>query len=162
MPGWCPIYQSGIDPAWVDYNGHMSDYAYGILFSRACEAFLRRHDISRDYLARTQHSLYLVESKTDFLVETKGIETIEIDAVVAAVDTKRLRLLLAMRGAGGSTKAVAAMCLLHVRKAPGAPPSGAPFADDLRGRLTDLVVDPDTIPLPPAYVRRSRRSAPAA
>ena len=32
-----PVYESAVAAEWVDYNGHMNDAAYALVFSRSVE-----------------------------------------------------------------------------------------------------------------------------
>ena len=44
-----PIYRTSVSPSWIDYNGHMGDYAYGIVFSDAATAYMDRIGIDAAY-----------------------------------------------------------------------------------------------------------------
>ena len=34
------IYSTAVDPAWIDYNGHLRDGYYGVIMSLACDALM--------------------------------------------------------------------------------------------------------------------------
>src|SRR5262245_55568300 len=63
------IHHGTVKPEWVDYNGHMGDYAYTIVFSEALEAFMgaigldatRRRDSGRTLRASEIRIAFLRE-----------------------------------------------------------------------------------------------------
>ena len=52
-------------PAWIDYNGHMTEFRYVQVFSDSCEALLRRVGLHDDYVA-AGHSYYTAETHNQY------------------------------------------------------------------------------------------------
>lgn len=131
------IYRDVVRPEWVDYNGHLRDAFYLLIFSFATDALLDR--IGLDDAARRERgrSVYTLEAHVNYLHEIKEGTQVRVDARVLAHDAKRLHLYLELF-AGGHDDAVSAseQMLLHVDTRDGA--KSAPFDDDVAARVAEL------------------------
>ena len=45
-------YQTMIQPAWIDYNGHMQDAYYGLIFSFAVDSLQDEVGFDQEYRSR--------------------------------------------------------------------------------------------------------------
>ncbi|RQP35701.1 thioesterase family protein [Burkholderia ubonensis] len=146
------IYRDVVRPEWVDYNGHLRDAFYLLIFSFATDALLDR--IGLDDAARKSRgrSVYTLEAHVNYLHEIKEGTRVRVDARVVAHDAKRLHLYLELF-ADGRDDAVSAseQMLLHVDTRDG--PKSAPFDDDVAAQLAALHALQRDCPLP-AYVGR--------
>jgi carnitine 3-dehydrogenase len=106
-------------PAWIDYNGHMSEHRYLQVFAETSDALLRRIGVDADYVA-SGRSYYTVETHimhVDEVAEGQGLRT---STQVLAVDDKRLHVFHRMRAAKDDRLiATAEQMLLHVDAAAG-------------------------------------------
>ena len=131
------IYRDVVRPEWVDYNGHLRDAFYLLIFSFATDALLDR--IGLDDAARRERgrSVYTLEAHVNYLHEIKEGTPVRVDARVLAHDAKRLHLYLELF-ADGHDDAVSAseQMLLHVDTRDGA--KSAPFDDDVAARVAGL------------------------
>ncbi|RRA05199.1 thioesterase family protein [Burkholderia cepacia] len=131
------IYRDVVRPEWVDYNGHLRDAFYLLIFSFATDALLDR--IGLDDAARRERgrSVYTLEAHVNYLHEIKEGTQVRVDARVLAHDAKRLHLYLELF-ADGHDDAVSAseQMLLHVDTRDGA--KSAPFDDDVAARVAGL------------------------
>ncbi|HEP6275138.1 TPA: thioesterase family protein [Burkholderia vietnamiensis] len=131
------IYHDVVRPEWVDYNGHLRDAFYLLIFSFATDALLDR--IGLDDAARRERgrSVYTLEAHVNYLQEIKEGARVRVDVRVLAHDAKRLHLYLELF-ADGYDAAVAAseQMLLHVATRGGA--KSAPFDDDVAARVAGL------------------------
>ncbi|WP_175822033.1 thioesterase family protein [Burkholderia sp. BCC0419] len=131
------IYRDVVRPEWVDYNGHLRDAFYLLIFSFATDALLDR--IGLDDAARRERgrSVYTLEAHVNYLHEIKEGTAVRVDARVLAHDAKRLHLYLELF-ADGHDDAVSAseQMLLHVDTRDGA--KSAPFDDDVAARVAEL------------------------
>ncbi len=137
MPG-TTIYRTELSRDWIDYNDHLRDAYFGVIFSSATVA-LMDHLLGLDpeYRARTRCTLYSLESHIHWLREVKFGVTVEVDAHVLAYDSKRLHLALDLRVAGSSTVAAAAeYMLLHYRQGENA--GAASFPPDVLAKIEAL------------------------
>src|SRR5204862_4878241 len=55
------LHRAEVRPEWVDYNGHMSESCYLLVFGDSADAFFRYIGIDEAYRA-SGHSLYTVEA----------------------------------------------------------------------------------------------------
>lgn len=112
-----PLYASAILPEWIDYNGHLRDAYYGLIFSQSTDALMDRIGLDAAYRARTGGTLYTVEMHLHYLQEVKAADTAEVAMRILAVDSKRIHLALELSRKGKEGVAAAAeVLLLHVRQ----------------------------------------------
>jgi carnitine 3-dehydrogenase len=103
-----------VSPAWVDYNGHMTEHRYLQVFGDTSDALLRLIGVDLDYVERG-HSYYTVETHIRHLGEAKLGQTIHSTAQILASDEKRLHVFHALHdSASGDVIATAEQMLLHV------------------------------------------------
>ncbi len=95
MPG-LEIYRDIVRPEWVDYNGHLRDAFYLLIFSFATDALIDR--IGLDDATRTarKRSIYTLEAHINYLQEIKLGAQVRIAARLLGHDAKRLHLYLEM------------------------------------------------------------------
>lgn len=123
-----------IDPAWIDYNGHLRDGYYVLIASASIDALMDDLGMDRDYRSGTQCTLYTLEVHVRYLREIRSDARLCIDRYPAGFDAKRLRLLLALRPADAAgIAAVVDVMLMHVHQ--GADVRGTPFPADINQRL---------------------------
>jgi acyl-CoA thioester hydrolase len=112
-----PLYGTPILPEWIDYNGHLRDAYYGLIFSQSTDALMDRIGLDAAYRARTGGTLYTVEMHLHYLQEVKAADVVEVGMRVLAVDAKRIHLALELSRTGQDGVAAAAeVLLLHVRQ----------------------------------------------
>ncbi|GES53104.1 L-carnitine dehydrogenase [Rhizobium sp. NBRC 114257] len=103
-----------VSPAWVDYNGHMTEHRYLQVFGDTSDALLRLIGVDLDYVERG-HSYYTVETHIRHLGEAKLGQAIHSTAQILASDEKRLHVFHALHdSASGEIIATAEQMLLHV------------------------------------------------
>jgi carnitine 3-dehydrogenase len=103
-----------VAPQWVDYNGHMSESCYLLVFGDNSDAFFRFIGIDEAYRA-AGHSLYTVQTQLHNLREVSEGEPIRITLQLLDCDEKRLHIFHAMfHGASGALLATGEQMLVHV------------------------------------------------
>ena len=108
------LHEAVVDPAWVDYNGHLTEARYGELFASATDALLRHVGLDADYLAGG-HSAYTVETHIRYLREAAAFDPYAVETRVLDADEKRLRIFHELlRTPSGETLATGEHLLLHV------------------------------------------------
>ena len=131
------IYETRVQADWVDYNGHLRDAYFGLVFSYAVDALMDRIGLDAAHRAATGGTLYVVEAHQFYLAEAHEGDTLEVRARVLDADAKRLQLHLDMRkAAGGAEHSVQESLLLHVDQSYG--PKVAPFPAAIRERIEAL------------------------
>ena len=124
-------------PEWIDYNGHMQDAYYGLVFSFAADSFQDEVGFDAAYRKATGCTIYLLEDHKHFLREVKEGEAVLVETRVLACDAKRFHLHMQMLR-GEDVAAVAEMMELHVRQDP--QPQAAPIPHEILARLEAAVL----------------------
>lgn len=137
-----PAYQRcvTIPQAWVDYNGHMGDFAYGIAFSETVTAFMAVIGLDADYRQAARATLYTLDLRIGYRKECHEGEGVTLALHVLDLDAKRMHLYLTMTDHRGAMLAWNTQVLLHVSQA-GAAPKSAPFPPEIRRQLEDFSKD---------------------
>ena len=85
-------YRSAVLPEWVDYNGHLRDAYYLLLFSLATDTLMDQLGLDEAGRAATGHSLYTLECHINFVQEVKLGQQVEVRTQILGHDSKRLYL----------------------------------------------------------------------
>ena len=116
MPG-IRIFETPIRPEWIDYNGHLRDAYYAVIFSEAIDALMDRVGLDAGYRQRTGGTLYTVEMHLHYLHEVKQADTAVVTLRILGTDSKRIHASLELLRAGNPDVAAGAeVMLLHVRQ----------------------------------------------
>ncbi|MFJ4197438.1 thioesterase family protein [Pseudomonas sp. NPDC089534] len=144
-------YQTRILPEWVDYNGHLRDAFYLLIFSYATDALMDRLGMDSGNREASGQSLFTLELHLNYLHEVKLDAEVEVRTQIIGHDQKRLHLYHSLHLAGGD-KALAGneQMLLHVDLAG---PRSAPFSPPTLERLQALVAEQADLPAP-EYIGR--------
>ncbi|WP_408637050.1 thioesterase family protein [Pseudomonas aestuarii] len=85
-------YRTAILPEWVDYNGHLRDAFYLLIFSYATDALMDHLGLDEAGRARSGHTLYTLECHLNYLAEVKLGAEVEVRTQLLAHDNKRLHI----------------------------------------------------------------------
>ena len=137
-------YQTPVLEDWVDYNGHLRDAFYLLIFSYATDAFMERIGLDSDNRDASGHSLFTLECHLNYLHEVKLGTRVWVNTQVIGFDRKRLHLYHSLHRAGfDETLAASEQMLLHVDLAG---PKSAPFAPEVVARLEEVVAEQADLP----------------
>ncbi|MBX4935494.1 carnitine 3-dehydrogenase [Rhizobium bangladeshense] len=127
------LVETKVSPAWVDYNGHMTEHRYLQVFGDTSDALLRLVGVDLAYV-EAGHSYYTVESHIRHLGEAKLGQAIHSTCQVLAADDKRLHVFHTLYDtATDEALATAEHMLLHVdSKAGKAVPAPAAVLDKVK------------------------------
>jgi acyl-CoA thioester hydrolase len=137
-----PVYRATIEPAWIDFNGHVRDAYYALVASYAVDDVMDHLRLDAAYRARTHCTLYTLELHFHYLHEVKRSD--DLGVVSSILDFDRKRIHIGCRFACSRLSepvAVADMMLLHVHQ--GDKPSVAPFPDEVAATLEALKLSPE-------------------
>ena len=81
-----------VRPEWIDYNGHLSEGYYVVVFGFATDAVMPRFGMTPDYLVETGTSLYSVEAHVRYLDQVAGSDALDVRSRVIGVGTKTLHV----------------------------------------------------------------------
>jgi len=125
-------YRATILPAWIDYNGHMTEYRYLQVMSDASDYLLLALGADEDY-RQSGYSIYTVETHIRHLSEAKLGEIIIVDTQILEIDEKKVRLFHNLRNDSGQQFATGEQLWLHVdMKRAKAAPMRSPLSDNIQ------------------------------
>ncbi|GEO41081.1 4-hydroxybenzoyl-CoA thioesterase [Skermanella aerolata] len=90
------LYRARVAPEWVDYNGHLSEAYYVLIFGHATDALLDAIGMDEGFRTKTGRSVYTVDARILYLREVACGEEVEISTWIAAADRKRMLVQHAM------------------------------------------------------------------
>ena len=135
-------YKNTVLPEWIDYNGHMQDAYYGLVFSKAVDALQDDVGFDQSYRQKTGCTIYLVEEHKFFLSEVR--EGAQLDIRICVLDiNKKLFHIYALMTSEGRDVAISEMIQLHVRQKP--TPKGVAIPLGIRDRLGTYLVNPKNL-----------------
>jgi acyl-CoA thioester hydrolase len=129
-----PVYRCDIDPQWIDYNGHLRDAYYTLVFSQAIDALMDEAGLDSAYRTATGCTLFTLELHVHYLNEVKANDSISVSARALGVDAKRLHLGLALNTARHAEPVALEECML-LRVQQGPAPRSAAFPPAILQRL---------------------------
>ena len=112
IPAPLSLHRTQVPPAWVDYNGHMSESCYLLAVGDNSDAFFRYLGIDDDYRAAGR-SLYTVETHLRHLGEAAEGDQLWCTLQLLDCDHKRVHLFHSLHR-GEDLLATAEQMLLHV------------------------------------------------
>jgi acyl-CoA thioester hydrolase len=144
-------YQTRIIPDWVDYNGHLRDAFYLLIFSYATDALMDRLGLDSDNREASGNSLFTLELHLNYLHEVKLDTDVEVRTQIIGHDAKRVHLYHSLHKLDDDQELAGnEQMLLHVDLAG---PRSAPFSPATLNRLQTIVADQQDLPAP-AYIGR--------
>ena len=140
------LHRATIRPEWLDYNGHMNEAYYVLVFSNATDAFMDFAEQDAAYHAPTNSEIYTLESHILYLQEVSEGEEVRVETQLLGHDDKRYRLFHAMyHDKSGELLATGEHMLLHVDMSG---PKSAPFPPEALERLAAIRAAHADLPLP--------------
>jgi acyl-CoA thioester hydrolase len=127
------VWTEDVRPEWIDYNGHLSEAYYVLVFGHATDAVIFGLGIDP---AVTGTSLYTVEAHVRYLDQVPPGARLEVRTSVIGASAKLLWLWHEMRSEG-RLRATEEVLAVHVDAGAG---RSSPFPDELRARIQALRV----------------------
>jgi acyl-CoA thioester hydrolase len=141
-----------VEPAWIDYNGHLNMAYYNVLFDKAVDEIYQLAGVGEDYLKQQRRSFFTAEVHIRYLRELHSGDPVRVTFQLLDFDSKRLHCFQQLfHAVEGWVSATSENLSLHVdmdaRKT-------APFTDDVTKRLSRLRNSHARLPRPEAVGRR--------
>jgi acyl-CoA thioester hydrolase len=149
IPAPLRLYNTSVAAEWADYNGHMSESRYLLVFGDGADAFFRFFGVDEDYRA-SGRSLFTAETHLRHLRESREGDGLQLTLQVLGVDAKRLHIVHEMLDHAGQAVATAEQLLVHVDTRAG---RVAPFPGQIFERLDEIRAAHAALPVPD-YVGR--------
>ena len=109
------LFETTVGGDWVDYNGHMNDAAFAIVFSRSVDALMDRVGLDAAARKRTSQTLFTLQMMLHYFREAKEGDALAVACHLLEHDDKRMRVWLAMTATGsGETIAASEQLLISV------------------------------------------------
>lgn len=135
-----------VEQAWVDYNGHMSESCFLLVFGDQSDAFFRLIGIDEAYRAGGQ-SLFTVQTMIFNLAEAQLGDRLELSLQLIDADDKRLHIFHSMRNAAsGAVLATGEQMLVHVDLGAG---KSCPMPAEIQRRVMAIRTAHADLPMPP-------------
>jgi acyl-CoA thioester hydrolase len=135
-----------VAPDWVDYNGHMNDAAYALVFSRAGDRWMEAIGLGPQARRETGYTLYTLQIMLHYFREAKLGEPLRVAAQLLEFDAKKARLWMEMRS-GDAVLAATEQLYLSVRQAEET--RAAPWREETLALLRDMAQAHAALPVPP-------------
>jgi acyl-CoA thioester hydrolase len=142
------VYASTVASEWLDYNGHMNDAAYALVFSRSVDALMDRIGLDAAQRKRTGQSLFTLQMMLHYFREAKEGDALAVSCHLIEHDDKRLRVWLDMTNAEGERLASSEQMLLSVALGD-ARSRAAPWTFETRAALDALAKHHANLERPP-------------
>ena len=140
------VYKTRVASDWVDYNGHMRDAYYGLVFSYAIDALMVELGMDETYRTEVKGTLYVIEMHQFFLKEAHEGEDLKVAARLLDADHKRLHVRFEMlHGETGDRLAVQETLQLHVIQ--GSEPQSAAFGEAVQARIDAMLAEQKDLPV---------------
>ena len=153
------LYQGTVLPGWIDYNGHMTEGYYGMVFGDAGDEFLLHVGFDEQYRQEVGGAFYTVETYIRFLRELAEGAPLVVNTQVLGADAKRVHLFHTLRRNGDDSPAATQETLmLHVDTATGAV---IEMRSDVQARLAELASAHAALPAPEGVGGSVKPVAPA-
>src|SRR5438045_6476226 len=141
-----------VDPAWIDYNGHLNMAYYNVLFDRAVDEVFELLGCGIEYVRTRRHSCYTAEVHLRYLSELHAQDRIYVTWQLLGHDAKRLHFFEQLFRADEEwLSATSENMSLHVDMDAG---MTAPFPTEVRDRLARMQAAHSVLPWPEAAGRR--------
>ncbi|HCP01085.1 MAG TPA: thioesterase-like protein [Rhodospirillaceae bacterium] len=140
------LHRETVQPAWIDYNGHMNLAYYMVAFDHATDAFFDFVGLGEAYLKANNASTFTLEGHITYDREMTAGAPMRFETQLLAHDTKRLHYIHFMYHAEeGYLASTNELISLHVDMTAR---RSAPMPDDVIGRLGLVAAAHDKLPHP--------------
>jgi len=141
-----------VEPAWIDYNGHLNMAYYNVLFDRCVDEAYELLDIGHDYLKTQQHSTFTAEAHVRYLRELHEGEPVRATFQLLDYDTKRIHYFQQLfHATDGWMSATSENMTLHVNMST---KKVAPLPEKVTRTLARMKAAHSKLPRPEAAGRR--------
>lgn len=86
------LWREPVQPEWIDYNGHLSEAYYVLVFGHATDAAMAAVGLGEEYRESSGASLFTVEAHLRYLDQVGGSEVLEVRSSVLGAGAKTLHL----------------------------------------------------------------------
>tara|TARA_B100000795_G_scaffold231117_1_gene188821 strand:+ start:303 stop:776 length:474 start_codon:yes stop_codon:yes gene_type:complete len=92
MPSALQTLQTPVIKEWIDYNGHLNDANYLVIFTKASDALQNHLGLTLEHIQNTGETLFTVETHLAYVQEIGLGEMVTITTQILETDNKRMRI----------------------------------------------------------------------
>ena len=141
-----------IEPAWIDYNGHLNMAYYNVMFDRAIDELWLNLGIGPGYMKERHGSTFTAECHVRYLREIHLGDPVQITIHLVAADEKRLHTFEELRHATeGWVSATSENMTIYINMTAR---KTAPFPPDIRARIQAVTDSHAAVPRPEGIGRK--------
>ncbi len=130
------VWREPVRDEWIDYNGHLSEAYYVLVFGHATDAVMDAVGLGPEYRSANDASLYTVEAHVRYLAEVPAGSDLEVRSSIIGVTAKLLWIWHEL-WVSGRLRATEEALGVHVRGG-----SSTPLPADVAARARDACVTP--------------------
>ena len=130
------IWREQVRDEWIDYNGHLSEAYYVLVFGHATDAVMEHVGLGPAYRAANDASLYTVEAHVRYLDQVPAGSALEVRSDVIGASAKLLWVWHEL-WVKGRLRATEEVLGVHVQRE-----RSAPFPTAVANRLAASLVTP--------------------
>jgi acyl-CoA thioester hydrolase len=140
-----------VEPAWIDYNGHLNMAYYNVLFDRAVDEVYELLDLGLAYVEQQKCSTFTAEVHVRYLRELLVDAPVRVTFQLLDFDAKRLHYFEQLYHADGWLSATSENMALNVDMVA---KKTTAFPDNVMQRLAQMKAAHDRLPVPDGIGRR--------
>ncbi|GEN87529.1 thioesterase family protein [Oceanobacillus sojae] len=129
------IWNGRVLPEWVDYNGHLNDAYYALIFSRSLDALMDEIGLDEEGRKANAYTIFTLEAHIKYLKEAHENEELHTNVTVLNKDEKRMHLWFEMKNEENTTVATSEQMVMGMDQISGRP---APFPDTVDVRINQF------------------------
>lgn len=137
--------EMGIQPDWIDYNGHLNMAYYSVLFDRSVDDAFELLGMGPNYAKKRRHTTYTAEFHICYLRELHLEHRVCGRFHLLDYDAKRLHIFQELYHVDGWLAATAETLTLHIDMSG---PKAAPFPPDILERVETMYGTHKSLPRP--------------
>src|SRR5215210_5068968 len=135
----------GVEPGWIDYNGHLNMAYYNVLFDRAVDEAFGLLGIGPDYVKAERHSCLTAEIHVRYLRELHAGDPVRVTFQLLDYDAKRIHYFEQLfHATDGWVSATSENMSLHVDMEA---KKTAAFSNEAMKRLAEMKASHARLPL---------------
>lgn len=132
---------------WIDYNGHLNEAYYLVIFSKATDAIQDHLGMTIDTIKGTGYTLFTVETHLQYIQEIGLGKVVYVTTQILECDNKRLRIFHSMYNEANELLATAEKLFLSYNLQQ---ERVVNFSDDFAANLDKLLEQQGDMPAPEA------------
>ncbi|NRB02312.1 MAG: thioesterase family protein [Rhodobacteraceae bacterium] len=133
-----------VEPAWIDYNGHLNMAYYNVLFDRCADEIYDQLGFGPDY-QQSGYTTYTAEFHVCYVRELHVHDNVNVTMQLVDMDEKRFHTYQEIIHEDGWLAATAEAMALHIDQSG---PRVAPMPPHILSRMTALYDAHKTLPRP--------------